>query len=701
MKRINRELRRAIERRTKIKTFPATIVSSGKRVPFAKVKFSNGSEMEVINLRMSNVAGLKVRIGYDPTMPGVLQVLGIREIIGTEGVGGSWKYWLPDHHRNHEYPGHDTVWVDAAQIMPLNVLPLGGFTLRVYGAAVRGNGTWAFAQAQEVNLTSSKPSAGARYTLLELDENGTLVVTDGTVQAARANLSQADIPEPTLGRTQVAAIMLYDSQTKIQRDTNQGKRNDVVDLRWGGFATGGGSHGIPAGGVGGQILSKKTASDYDMEWIDPAIGGSGAGDIAFGVEGFLAVATSAGAQYLVTRDLSIAVWYIACESIGSAGSTIIDVNKNGTTVFTTQANRPTLVYDNANGWAVSGTADISNFVEGDIITVDIDQVADGAEDLVVVGKVGSGGATGSLAVSELDGDPSVSNVTEITFEGATVTNEGGGKAKVSITGSGASVADLGSSAETVGGSASNGTALTAARSDHKHAITNPKLDDLNTPDNNTDLNASTSAHGLMLKAVAPASGIRNAVVIDNGETDYKNAALFDNSNPAGLGTSAAGTQLVAARRDHVHAMPTAADVGALDASALDDTAYGSEWDGDTTHVPTRNAVYDIIETVRSLIFHLQQSLSSLRAIVSSLVSGVAYGASWGSDSQHAPSKQAVYDKIESLAPASVLDDSAYGPGWDGDTTHAPTRNAVYDKIETMGSGVPSVSNNIIEIQVFS
>lgn len=33
--------------------------------------------------------------------------------------------------------------------------------------------------------------------------------------------------------------------------------------------------GVPEGGTAGQILSKKTASDYDTEWIDPPDGGGG------------------------------------------------------------------------------------------------------------------------------------------------------------------------------------------------------------------------------------------------------------------------------------------------------------------------------------------------------------------------------------------------------------------------------------------
>jgi len=38
-----------------------------------------------------------------------------------------------------------------------------------------------------------------------------------------------------------------------------------------------------------------------------------------------------------------------------------------------------------------------------------------------------------------------------------------------------------------------------------------------------------------------------------------------------------------------------------------------------------------------------------------------------------------------------IDDTVYGAGWDNDTTHAPTKNAVYDKIQTIVGGGASVT----------
>ena len=62
-------------------------------------------------------------------------------------------------------------------------------------------------------------------------------------------------------------------------------------------------------------------------------------------------------------------------SVGTAptgASVIFDVNKNGTTIFSTQANRPTIA---ASGfYDGSSTPDVTSLSAGDYLTVDVDQV---------------------------------------------------------------------------------------------------------------------------------------------------------------------------------------------------------------------------------------------------------------------------------------------------------------------------------------
>jgi hypothetical protein len=72
------------------------------------------------------------------------------------------------------------------------------------------------------------------------------------------------------------------------------------------------------------------------------------------------------------------------------------------------------------------------------------------------------------------------------------------------------------------------------------------------------------------------------------------------------------------------------------------------------------------------------------------IDDTAYGAGWNGDVTHAPTKNAVYDKIETMTSASVSDE-AYGGTWDGITTVAPSKNAVYDVIASLAGGHPDVT----------
>ena len=66
-------------------------------------------------------------------------------------------------------------------------------------------------------------------------------------------------------------------------------------------------------------------------------------------------------------------------SVGTApagSSLIVDINKNGTTIFTTQANRPTIAAA-ATGATLAGQPSVLTFAAGDLLSVDIDQVGSG------------------------------------------------------------------------------------------------------------------------------------------------------------------------------------------------------------------------------------------------------------------------------------------------------------------------------------
>jgi hypothetical protein len=68
------------------------------------------------------------------------------------------------------------------------------------------------------------------------------------------------------------------------------------------------------------------------------------------------------------------------EDNGSASSTIVDVHKNGSTIYTTTGNRPTIAHDDADNMDET-VPDVISFVKGDKFTFDIDQIATGADTL--------------------------------------------------------------------------------------------------------------------------------------------------------------------------------------------------------------------------------------------------------------------------------------------------------------------------------
>lgn len=93
--------------------------------------------------------------------------------------------------------------------------------------------------------------------------------------------------------------------------------------------------------------------------------------VTFGKEGVLAVGAGTARWYAKSA------WTITQvrASVGTAptgASLIVDVNKSGTTIFTTQSNRPTIA---ASGFTdLADAIDVTAIADGDYLTVDIDQI---------------------------------------------------------------------------------------------------------------------------------------------------------------------------------------------------------------------------------------------------------------------------------------------------------------------------------------
>lgn len=127
----------------------------------------------------------------------------------------------------------------------------------------------------------------------------------------------------------------------------------------------------------GQVLTATSATR--ASWQTPG----GESMATFSQAGALATGTGVSRFLLPAPGTLISV--AAAVNTPSTGTSIIcDVNKNGTTIFTTQANRPTIAI-NGHATTSSPTPDVTAFVAGDYLTVDIDQIGSGTagSDLVV------------------------------------------------------------------------------------------------------------------------------------------------------------------------------------------------------------------------------------------------------------------------------------------------------------------------------
>lgn len=99
------------------------------------------------------------------------------------------------------------------------------------------------------------------------------------------------------------------------------------------------------------------------------------------------VSTGTGALRVYVEEACTIVGARASVGTAPTGATlIVDVNKNGTTIYTTQGNRPTIAIS-GNTSGTPTTPDVTSLAAGDYLTVDTDQVGSsvaGADLMVTV-----------------------------------------------------------------------------------------------------------------------------------------------------------------------------------------------------------------------------------------------------------------------------------------------------------------------------
>ena len=108
----------------------------------------------------------------------------------------------------------------------------------------------------------------------------------------------------------------------------------------------------------GDITIQYEASVREMLWIH------------FQQQGVLS--TGVGSmRYYIGGGYTIETIRVSVGAPCSGTSIVVDVNRNGTTLFTNQANRPTIAQST---YTTTATPTITTLTSGDYLTVDIDQV---------------------------------------------------------------------------------------------------------------------------------------------------------------------------------------------------------------------------------------------------------------------------------------------------------------------------------------
>lgn len=380
------------------------------------------------NDTVPNRANMPVYVSYSVQEPDRLIVTGTRTMEADDIP--TRKGNAAPHHFDHEWManggGDDVVYVDERQFLPFRVWPAAGLSIYIYrGITYSGTQDYLFEPTGSYDLSPLVPatSGSGRWVVVSMSSSGSLCFTPGDVMFTN-DLSVSNIPAAPTGHAQLAAVRVYHGQNQIAEARTS---RDIVDLRFSTLGRGGGGGsaytGVAPIDVTADQISHQgsgvTPGTYPMLTVDirghatagraltAADLGTGTatsatwfrGDMTWNqmlhpvpvseyinrticyavwmLDGALAAASGAGLTFTIPQDGYLGRVYVNVEGSGSSGNTVVDVHRNGTTVF--GSSKPTIPYTSTSANALLSTSVSS----GDKLTLDIDSAAVGAERLTV------------------------------------------------------------------------------------------------------------------------------------------------------------------------------------------------------------------------------------------------------------------------------------------------------------------------------
>lgn len=341
----------------------------------------NGKVIKVYNqARVPPTYDLQVLIGRRKSLPRTWQIIEVIESYTIPAANGEIEY----HHQQHEETGPDRVNLDRKQINQFTVRVYDGlsFIVKVGGGVFVTASGLAQVNTQLVDLSSYVGVKSAYFVTIETDEAGVLTVNDTGVDFGSPLVGNVSyVPAPPAGQTMLSYILLSEAYSELLDEHIR------VPMPLG-FNASGYLTSVSWGDIVGTLADQtdlQAALDalVPTTHLEPLTANVPREFDAWHIEGALAATTDAALAIWATKAMKLAACYIFGDDTGSAGSTIVDINLNGTTIFTTSGNRPELEWDDSDGWALSGDPEVIDVAIGDKLTIDIDQVATGAAGLRV------------------------------------------------------------------------------------------------------------------------------------------------------------------------------------------------------------------------------------------------------------------------------------------------------------------------------
>jgi hypothetical protein len=118
--------------------------------------------------------------------------------------------------------------------------------------------------------------------------------------------------------------------------------------------------------------------DSDITTIVGSPGAAGATvlQVRWQANGPFIVDTDVDGAWVAAKSMTIDAVYLYRTTPGTSGSTILDLNRNGVTMYATQGNRPTIPFGSLIVHAA--LPDFRAVAVGDVLTVDTDQIEAGS-----------------------------------------------------------------------------------------------------------------------------------------------------------------------------------------------------------------------------------------------------------------------------------------------------------------------------------